>query len=208
MKPLIPSQARGLSLAEVMVTLVVITAMMIALMAGVLSLSSSFASADDYSRAQEDQLNLSDFLSLDLRRATNIVTSNDTNVLLRVEIPTYTNNPTITSDGRVTYGTTPTTITYTRSGSDIRRTESNSVTNITIRVARDVSDFDVTSTNNLAAGGVAVASNRIVFDPRFRFPHADYNTNRQLTAVQSYLLLRARKYQSDATTSNSVPVNP
>lgn len=144
----------GLTLVEVMISMVAAMTIMAALVSGSAALQRSFQTTTDYAAQESDQLRLWDYLALDLRRAqtTSLTTDGAGNSILTITIPDYyqsndsTQNtywmrriPTI-AGGVVTYGTTPVTITYQKVGNAIRRSEAGVWTTI----VSGVEDFHLT----------------------------------------------------------------
>ncbi|MDQ3198608.1 MAG: prepilin-type N-terminal cleavage/methylation domain-containing protein [Verrucomicrobiota bacterium] len=165
--------ARAFTLSEVMVATLIFSAVSLGLMMGFTSLERCFAATTDFATNHSDQMRISDYLALDLRRALSVqATQNDTTIF----IPRYYDNsgapqtPTLNGQGGVLYGASGDSVRvrYYLSGSTIYREQANwplAVTpaTSTIAVAENVKDFifDVTDLGK-------VVTSRITFNPTFR----------------------------------------
>ena len=59
----------GFTMAEMAVAMGISTGILAAFTAGAVSLQRSFCAIEDYAKGQNDQMRISDYLSLDMRRA-------------------------------------------------------------------------------------------------------------------------------------------
>lgn len=164
----------AMSIAEVIISTAVFSVAMTALLGASIALQTSFAATSTYFTGEGDQLRVMDYFNTDLRRAmaislnSNSVTYNGTTYsntipsaavkYLTVIVPNYRNEtttpstvrfPTVTSD-KVSYGTTPVTISYYLLGSSLFRVEvdpdlaAGDSRNNPTDIADNVSDFNVT----------------------------------------------------------------
>jgi hypothetical protein len=136
------------------------------------ALQRSFAAMEGYSMTEGDQLRISDYIAMDVRRA--LTASVDNNNVLTITIPNYydTNNenpkwsnahalaPSFDSNGAITYGATTTTIKYYKLASNFIR----GVNGIPNTIASSVSSFNV-SPQDLTSS----VSCRITFSPTFTY---------------------------------------
>lgn len=164
--------ASGLTLVEMLMTMASSSIVLAALIIGGVALQRSFAAMEGYSIAQGDQLRVSDYISMDVRRA--LTASVDNNNALTVTIPNYydANNdnpkwsnahalaPSFDANGAIQYGGGTTIIKYYRLGSNFIR-EVNGTANI---IARNVSAFTV-SPQDLTSS----VSCSITFAPTFTY---------------------------------------
>ena len=164
--------ASGLTLVEMLMTMASSSIVLAALIIGGVALQRSFAAMEGYSIAQGDQLRVSDYISLDVRRA--LTASVDNNNALTVTIPNYydANNdnpkwsnahavaPSFDANGAIQYGGGTTIIKYYRLASNFIR-EVNGTANI---IARNVSAFTV-SPQDLTSS----VSCSITFAPTFTY---------------------------------------
>ena len=164
--------ASGLTLVEMLMTMASSSIVLAALIIGGVALQRSFAAMEGYSIAQGDQLRVSDYISLDVRRA--LTASVDNNNALTVIIPNYydANNdnpkwsnahalaPSFDANGAIQYGGGTTIIKYYRLASNFIR-EVNGTANI---IARNVSAFTV-SPQDLTSS----VSCSITFAPTFTY---------------------------------------
>jgi Tfp pilus assembly protein PilW len=164
--------ASGLTLVEMLMTMASSSIVLAALIIGGVALQRSFAAMEGYSIAQGDQLRVSDYISMDVRRA--LTASVDNNNALTVIIPNYydANNdnpkwsnahalaPSFDANGAIQYGGGTTIIKYYRLASNFIR-EVNGTANI---IARNVSAFTV-SPQDLTSS----VSCSITFAPTFTY---------------------------------------
>lgn len=154
----------GFSLSEVMVSTAVFSAVSVGLLMGFTSLERNFAATTDFATNHADEMRISDYLALDLRRALSVqAAQNDTTIL----IPPYYDGggvpqtPTLDGQGGVFYGTSGTSVSvrYYLSGSTIFRQQDSAAP---ITVARNVKDF-VFNVTDLGK----VVTTRVTFNPTF-----------------------------------------
>ena len=145
---------------------VVLTAMVV----GGVALMRSFAAVEGYSFSDGDQLRVSDYIAMDVRRA--LTASVDANNVLTITIPNYydANNsnpkwsnahaldPSFDANGAIKYGATTTTIKYYKLATTFIR-EVNGTPNT---IATNVSSFQVTSQDLTSS-----VSCSITFSPSF-----------------------------------------
>ncbi len=154
----------GFALSEVMVSTAVFSAVSIGLLMGFTSLERNFAATTDFATNHADEMRISDYLALDLRRALSVqAAQNDTTIF----IPSYYDaggsplTPALDGKGGVFYGTSGSSVRvrYYLSGTRILRQE-NSETPIS--VADNVKDFlfNVTDLGK-------VVTTKITFNPTF-----------------------------------------
>src|ERR1700730_17450703 len=143
---------RAFTFVELLMTLASSSIVLTALISGGVALQRSFAVVEGYSIAEGDQLRVSDYISMDVRRA--LTASVDNNNVLTITIPNYydANNanpkwsnahalaPSFDTNGAIQYGTGTTTIKYYHLASNFIR-EVNGTPNT---IATNVSSFNVT----------------------------------------------------------------
>jgi hypothetical protein len=141
----------GLTLVEMLMTVASSSVLLTVLVIEGVALHRSLAALEGYSTAQGDQLRVSDYIALDVRRA--LTASVDANNVLTVTIPNYydanNNNPkwsnahslapSFDSNGAIQYGAGTTTIKYYKLASRFIR-EVNGTQNT---IASNVSSFTV-----------------------------------------------------------------
>ena len=141
-----------------------------ALVIGAVAIVRSLAAVEGYSFSDGDELRVSDYIALDVRRA--LTASVDANNVLTITIPNYydTNNsnpkwtnahaldPSFDADGAIKYGATTTTIKYYKLSSNFIR-EVNGTANT---IATNVSSFQVNSQDLTSS-----VSCSITFSPSF-----------------------------------------
>jgi Tfp pilus assembly protein PilW len=154
----------GFTLVELLAGAAAASIVMGALMTGSLAVQRSLTANDQLARAQADLLRVGDYISRDVRNATSINTSSTSTVLLTVTCGDYYDqrgtpsntaddipNPPVLGRYGATYGASPVTIRYLRSGTRVAR-----------EVTRVVGGVSTTSTtwigDNVNASSVAVDS--------------------------------------------------
>ena len=158
------------TLVEMLMTLAGSAIVLTALVVGGIALQRSFAAVEAYSTADGDELRVSDYIALDVRRA--LTASVDANNTLTLTIPNYydanNNNPkwsnahaltpSFDANGAIQYGAGSTTIKYYKLSSSFIR-EVNGTANT---IASNVSSFSVTSQDLTSS-----VSCSITFTPNF-----------------------------------------
>lgn len=136
MKPLLPRLRRiaGFTLVEMLVGAVATSILLGGLMTGSIAIQRSFAANEQLTRAQMDLLRVADYMTRDIRNSTSVNTTATESVLLTVTAGDYydrrgtpanladdvANSPVLGRTG-ATYGTSPVTIRYLKSGTRIAR---------------------------------------------------------------------------------------
>jgi type II secretory pathway component PulJ len=164
----------GMSIVEMIVATGVFSAAMAAMLSASVSLQTSYSATEDYFTGEGDQLRVMDYFNTDLRRAmavglnassvtykgttySNTVPAGATKYLT-VIIPNYKDESTSPSTARfptingdiVSYGTTPTKVSYYLIGTSLYRVEvdpdlaSTDSRNQPRSIADNVSDFNIT----------------------------------------------------------------
>jgi hypothetical protein len=155
---------RGFVLAEIVFSAGAFAMVTVALLLGFSSLERNYSASTDFALNHSDEMRISDYLALDLRRALSLHASqNDTTI----NIPDYYDNartprmPTLDGHGGVYYGATGSfvSIRYYLSGGTIYRKEGNLAG---VALATNVADFvfDVTDSGK-------VVTTKITFKPTF-----------------------------------------
>jgi hypothetical protein len=189
------------TLTEVMISSAIFSAISLGLLMGFTSLERSFSATTDFATNHSDQMRISDYLALDLRRALSVhTTQNDTTI----NIPAYYDNsgnpqtPTLPTAGStpaggssptpspgpdVCYGTCggSVTIHYYLAGSTIYRQQDSQTP---IPIAENVKDF-VFSVTDLGK----VMTTKITFNPIFKSSGASADAT-EGTAFYNTTLLR------------------
>jgi Tfp pilus assembly protein PilW len=179
----------GFTLIELMISSSVALFVVAALISASIALQKCFSAQDDYAVGKCDQLRLGDFLALDLRRALTVTPgAANSSTLLTLTIPDYYDGsgqprvPTI-AGSTVNYSNTPLTVTYSKSGASIFRTEGTAPAT---EIAGNVTDFQVT-VQDLEK----VVKTQITFAPRFSAKAT--TATRNATSVYNTTLLRNKR---------------
>src|SRR3954462_3742050 len=105
--------SRAFALSEMMFSTVIFAAISLGLILGFISLERNYAATTDFATNHADQMRISDYLALDLRRALALqATHNDTTI----SIPQFyginglPQTPTLDGDGNVFYGAAGSTV--------------------------------------------------------------------------------------------------
>src|SRR3954470_10602442 len=159
------SNVTGLALGEVMFSTIIFAAVSLGLILGFIALERNYAATTDYSTNHADEMRISDYLALDLRRALAVQAGhNDTTIL----IPKYYGDdglpqtPSLDSEGNVSYGGAGENLSvryYLSGGTIYRRYATDTPTPLAV----NVQDF----TFNVTDAGKVVFT-RITFNPTFR----------------------------------------
>jgi Tfp pilus assembly protein PilW len=140
---------QGRTLIELMVAITAGVIILGATMASVISVQRLYAAVEDYSMDEGSQLLISDYISMDLRRCSDVTAVNN---VLTITIPDYygnggtkpssnavANNPMVVGNN-VSYGSTNVTVKYYLQGSSFIREVNGTQNAVTV----NVSDFTVT----------------------------------------------------------------
>jgi type II secretory pathway component PulJ len=176
----------GFLLSEMMISTLIFGAISMGLLMGFTALERNYTATSDFALNHSDQMRISDYLALDLRRALSVeAAQNDTTIY----IPDYydpsgnAQMPALDGKGGVFYGAvgSSTKIHYYLSAGTIYRRHNNAVP---VAVATNVQDFifDVTDAGK-------VVSTRITFNPTFKNGPASADAT-AATAFYNTTLLR------------------
>jgi Tfp pilus assembly protein PilW len=158
------------TLIEMLMTMAGSSVVLTALIVGGVALMRSFTAVEGYSFSDGDQLRVSDYIALDVRRA--LTASVDANNVLTITISNYydANNsnpkwsnahaldPSFDANGAIRYGAGATTIKYYKLSSNFIREVNGTATTI----ATNVSSFQVTNQDLTSS-----VSCSITFSPNF-----------------------------------------
>jgi type II secretory pathway component PulJ len=182
----IHSFERGFALAELMISTLLFSIISAALFMGFVALERNYSAATDFATNHADEMRISDYMALDLRRAQVVQAQRNDTV---IQIPSYYDTSglpqlaTLDGTGGIYYGTPGGTISvhYYLSGGTIYRQQDN---NKPIPLAVNVQDFvfDVTDSGK-------VVSTRITFNPTFSSGRASGDAS-AATAFYNTTLLR------------------
>jgi prepilin-type N-terminal cleavage/methylation domain-containing protein len=157
-------KSRGFTLLEVTMSAAISGIISLGLLVGFTSLERNFAATADFATNHADEMRISDYLALDLRRALSVQTApNDTSIY----VPSYYDSdgnpqaPAVDQNGNVYYGVSGSSVRfhYYLSGGTIYR-QQDSLTPIPI--AENVKDF-VFNVTDLGK----VVTTKITFNPTF-----------------------------------------
>jgi type II secretory pathway component PulJ len=184
-----PSRSDGFVLSEVMFSTIIFAAISLGLILGFISLERNYAATTDFATNHADEMRISDYLALDLRRAMALhAAHNDTTIW----IPKYyaadgqPQTPTLDGQGDVFYGAAGSTVQihYYLSGGTIYR-QQDSATPIALAVNVQDFAFDVTDAGKVVA-------TRITFNPTFRAGVASADATAATAFYNTTLLRNAR----------------
>jgi hypothetical protein len=155
----------GFVISEVLFSTVIFAAISLGLILGFIALERNYAATTDFATNHADEMRISDYLALDLRRALSLTAAqNDTTIW----IPNYygadgqPQTPSLDGNGDVYYGAAGSTVQihYYLSGGTIYRQQGTSTPT---PLAVNVQDFIFSITDS-----GKVVSTRITFNPTFR----------------------------------------
>jgi type II secretory pathway component PulJ len=176
----------GFLLGEMMFSTILFAMLSMGLLMGFVALERNYAAATDFATNHADEMRISDYLALDLRRALQVVAAqNDTTIY----IPAYYDStgtpqsPALDGTGGIYYGPAGSTVRihYYLSGGTIYR-QQDSATPIALAVNVQDFIFDVTDAGK-------VVTTRITFNPTFTSGRASADAT-AATAFYNTTLLR------------------
>jgi prepilin-type N-terminal cleavage/methylation domain-containing protein len=208
------SGVRGFTLIELLMSCAVMGVITVGLSMGFAALERCFSATTDYSTNHGDQMRISDYLALDLRRALSVqISGSGHSTRVTIAIPNYYDSsgkarmPIIDSSGNVNYqdnsvspALSSITVSYYFSGDTMIREESGKQTALAV----NVQDFqlsvldsvtDPTASTDFSipvtlTGTVAEVKTRISFNSRFT---TSTNSQAVTTFYNNTLLRNARK---------------
>jgi len=192
MKTVFSKAARAFTLVELLIASAVAALAVAAVLAGAIAMQRSFVAAEDFAVAKTDQARLSDYITLDLRRALSVTVGNgDGNPIVTMQIPDYYDpdglprTPTI-SNYVADYGdpAQPVTVVYRKVGSSIYRQENAETPR---EIAANVEDFQIPKPIDLGK----VVKTQVTFAPRFE--RTATAAARTATTVYSTTMLRNKR---------------
>jgi type II secretory pathway component PulJ len=185
--------ASGFLLSEMMISTLIFSAISLGLIMGFTALERNYTASSDFALNHADEMRISDYLALDLRRALALwATRNDTTIL----IPDYYDEsgtpqaPVLDGDGGIYYGEPDSSITihyYLSGGTIYRQVEDGRPVALAVNVQDFI--FDVTDEGK-------VVSTRITFNPTFTSGRASADAT-AATAFYNVTLLRNARRDDD-----------
>ncbi|HEY4283320.1 MAG TPA: hypothetical protein VGM62_09660 [Chthoniobacterales bacterium] len=183
------SRVFGFALAEVMFSTIIFAAISLGLILGFIALERNYAATTDFATNHADEMRISDYLALDLRRALALQAAhNDT----RIWIPKYygtdgqPQTPTLDAAGNVYYGAVGSSVQihyYLSGGTIYRQLDAATPTPLAVNVQDFV--FDITDAGKVVA-------TRITFNPTFRGGVASADATAATAFYNTTLLRNAR----------------
>jgi type II secretory pathway component PulJ len=179
----------GFALSEVMFSTIIFAAVSLGLILGFIALERNYAATTDFATNHADQMRISDYLALDLRRALSLQAAhNDTTIW----IPQFYGNdglpqtPMLDGAGDVYYGAAGSRVQihyYLSGGTIYRQLGTAAPTPLAVNVQDFM--FDVTDAGK-------VVSTRITFNPTFRAGVASADATAATAFYNTTLLRNAR----------------
>jgi type II secretory pathway component PulJ len=178
--------AGGFLLSEMMISTLIFSAISMALLMGFTALERNYTASSDFALNHADQMRISDYLALDLRRALSLqAATNDTTIYIPAYYDASGNpqTPTLDGNGGVYYGAAGSSVAihYYLSGGTIYRQQGSAPP---VALAVNVQDF----TFNVTDQG-KVVSTQITFNPTFTSGRASADAT-AATAFYNITLLR------------------
>lgn len=186
----VTDHSSAFAVSELMIALALFATVSAGLFMGFISLERSFAATTDFAINHADQMRISDYLALDLRRALSVTAGTNDTV---INIPAYydttgaVRDPTLDGQGGVNYGPAGTSVRihyYLASGSIFRQAG----TDPAAELATNVEDF----TFNVTDSGKVVAT-KITFNPIFRSTGASAAATAATAFYNTTLLRNSRR---------------
>jgi type II secretory pathway component PulJ len=182
----LPKTQGGFAISELVVSTSIFCAISLGLLMGFTSLERNYVATSDFSLNHADEMRISDYMAMDLRRAIAVQSArNDTTIF----IPAYYDQtgapqtPTLDGQGGVVYGASGSSVRvhyYLMAGTIYRQQDSASALPLAVNVQDFV--FDVTDAGK-------VVTTRITFNPNFNSGGASANAT-TATAFYNTTLLR------------------
>jgi type II secretory pathway component PulJ len=185
-----PRHTGAFALSELMIATTIFAVISMGLMLAYTSLTRSYSATNDFAINHADQMRISDYLALDLRRALAVTAgTNDTTI----DIPAYyatdgsIQTPTVDSSGNINYGAAGASvrIRYYLSGSSIYRQQDTATP---LEIASNVADFKF----NVSDSGKVVTT-QITFNPTYRTAGASTAANLATSFYNTTLLRNSRR---------------
>jgi prepilin-type N-terminal cleavage/methylation domain-containing protein len=190
MKTLSASTRTALTLVELMVAMTISAIALGAVYSGAISMQRCFVASQDFADAKKEQTRLSDYLAMDLRRASAVTIGGGADVLLTITMQDYygedgkPRTPTITKYVH-SYGdpAKPMVVRYRRTGQFVYRQVREEPP---VQIATGIVDFKATPQD-----GGRIVHTSIMFAPKFNRTQSGGNAaSQQATAVRSTTLVR------------------
>jgi type II secretory pathway component PulJ len=185
----------GFGLAELMFSTIIFAAISLGLILGFIALERNYAATTDFATNHADEMRISDYLALDLRRALAVQAGhNDT----QIWIPRFygtdglPQTPTLDGDGNVFYGAAGSRVQihyYLSGGTIYRQQDTATPTALAVNVQDFI--FDITDAGK-------VVSTRITFNPTFRGGVASADAT-AATAFYNITLLRNARSDTEVS---------
>ena len=185
----------GYALSELIVASSIFCSISIGLLMGFTALERNYAATTDFAQNHADEMRISDYMAMDLRRAIAVqAAENNTTIYIPSYYDTTGNpqTPTLDGEGGVYYGTSGSSITvhyYLMAGTIYRQQDSATPTPLAVNVQDFV--FDVTDSGK-------VVTTRITFNPTFNSAGASANAT---TATAFYNTTLLRNSRTDINSS-------
>ena len=194
-KVLRPKNRAGYALSELVVATWIFCSISLGLVMGFTALERNYAATTDFAQNHADEMRISDYMAMDLRRAIAVQAAENNTTIY---IPAYydsTGNPqtpTLDGEGGVFYGTSGSSVAvhyYLMAGKIYRQQASAAPTPLAVNVQDFV--FDVTDSGK-------VVTTRITFNPTFNSGGASANAT---TATAFYNTTLLRNSRTDINSS-------
>ena len=183
------STTSAFALSEMMFSTVIFAAISLGLILGFISLERNYAATADFATNHADEMRISDYLAMDLRRALALTAGQNDTVIW---IPNYYDNtgqpqtPSLDGNGDVYYGSAGSSVQvhyYLSGGTIYRQLGSAAPTALAVNVQDFI--FNVTDSGK-------VVSTKITFNPTFRSAGASADATAATAFYNTTLLRNAR----------------
>jgi type II secretory pathway component PulJ len=191
----LPKEQSGYALSELIVACLIFSSISAGLLMGFTALERNYAATTDFTQNHADEMRISDYMAMDLRRAIAVQAArNDTTIF----IPSYYDQtgspvtPTLDGEGGVIYGAAGSSVRvhyYLMAGTIYRQQDNAAATPLAVNVQDFV--FDVTDAGK-------VVTTRITFNPTFNSAGA---SSAATTATAFYNTTLLRNSRTDIESS-------
>jgi type II secretory pathway component PulJ len=190
-----PKSRAGYALSELLVASWIFCSISVGLVMGFTALERNYAATTDFAQNHADEMRISDYMAMDLRRAIAVQAAQNNTTIY---IPAYYDSsgnpqtPALDGEGGVYYGTSGSSVTvhyYLMAGTIYRQQATAAPTPLAVNVQDFV--FDVTDSGK-------VVTTRITFNPTFNSAGASANA---ITATAFYNTTLLRNSRTDINSS-------
>ena len=183
----------GFTIAEAVIAVAVGGLALAAMFSGAMTLQRCLIAGEEFAADKREQTRVSDYLAMDLRRATAATPGDGVNgVILTLSIPDYYDNagnpvtPAITKY-TASYGAGTVQVVYRKTGTTITREEDGEAP---VVIAKNVEDFQCPAPEKIGAKGMKT---KVTFLPHFQRSGTSGDAQRQASTIYNWVKMRNLK---------------